>query len=172
MTRSGHLHKADRWLHSQLSSHPAFVSVMARSKKALPVVGKTSKILKAETWSVEKSFSETQEELDWEEHLIPRQKNPHIERAQKQQIPGMVSARARKITQPLNSSLVSRWESKGWIVLAEVPLVKLCPYPGRRSPALPNVMQPAVPIASEDDGTVPQAYPACWIHSCELIYHH
>lgn len=122
---SGHLHKTDRWLHSQLASHLVFVSVMARSKKAWPVVGETSKILKAETWSVEKSFSETWEELDWEEHLRPRQKNPHTEHARKRQIPGMVSAWAHKITQPLNSSLVSRQESKGWIVLAEVPPARL-----------------------------------------------
>lgn len=56
MTRSSHLYKADRWLHSQLASLPAVKSVMARSKKALPDVGETSKILKAELKSVEEFF--------------------------------------------------------------------------------------------------------------------
>lgn len=53
------------------TSLPALMSVMARSKKALPDIGKTSKILKAELKSVERIFSETQEEVDWEEHPRP-----------------------------------------------------------------------------------------------------
>lgn len=47
------------------------MSVMARSKKALPDVGETLKIAKAELRSVERNFSETQEEADWEEHPRP-----------------------------------------------------------------------------------------------------
>lgn len=54
------MHKEDRRLHSQLASLSAVVSLMARSKKALPDVGETSKILKAGLKSVERNFSETQ----------------------------------------------------------------------------------------------------------------
>lgn len=56
-------------LHSQLTSLPPLTSVMARSEKALPEVGETSKILKAKLRIVERSFPETQEEADWDEHL-------------------------------------------------------------------------------------------------------
>lgn len=93
MTRSSHLHKADRWLRSQLASHSAVISVMARPKKALPEVGETSKILKADLKSVERS-SFLKDSKRWTGKNIPDpvgRKDPHPAYARKQQIPGMAS---------------------------------------------------------------------------------
>lgn len=46
---------------------------------------------------------------------------------------------------------------KGGVVLVKMPPIRLCPSTGRHSPAPSSMTQMMVPIASEDDGTVPWA---------------